>query len=458
MHCKQLITQAQKAFVKAGVFQMARSTLTGTRIRERRMGMRMRQADLARSVGISPSYLNLIEHNRRRIGGKLLMDIARRLEVEPTALTQGAEAALLEALRDAAVGHEAAAQELPRIEELIGRFPGWARLLADAHHRVAELERTVEMLTDRMTHDPFLSASLHEVLSTVTAIRSTASILAETEDIDRDWQDRFHRNLYDESQRLAEGAQALVAYLDEDSAGEERVRSSPQEEVEAYLTAQNYHVAALERNLAPGIDSLIGAAPELSSSPAQDLARRHLERYARDAAHMPLDDFARAAEEMELDPARLAQRFGVDLGAVFRRLAAMPEDRIGVPVGLVMCDGSGTLTFRKPVEGFSPPRFGAACPLWPLYQALSRPMAPVRAVVEMAGRSPRRFLTYAICQPAQMARFDGPQVLEAAMLILPEPPLSPAQGEVLAAGTSCRICPRRDCVARREPSILADGF
>jgi len=437
---------------------MSRSTLTGTRIRERRMGMRLRQADLARSVGISPSYLNLIEHNRRRIGGKLLMDIARKLDVEPSALTQGAEAALLEALRDAAVGHEAAAHELPRIEELVGRFPGWAQLLADSHRRVAELERTVEMLTDRMTHDPFLSASLHEVLSTVTAIRSTASILVETEDIDRDWQDRFHRNLYDESQRLAEGAQALVAYLDEDSAGEERVRSSPQEEVEAYLKAQDYHVAALERNLPPRIDNLIGAAPELSSSPARDLARHYLERYSQDAAHMPLGDFAKAAVELELDPARLAQRFGVDLGAVFRRLAAMPGDRIEAEVGLVMCDGSGTLTFRKPVQGFSPPRFGAACPLWPLYQALSRPMAPVRAVVELAGRSPRRFLTYAICQPAQTSSFDGPQVLEAAMLILPEPVHSPAQGEVLAAGTSCRICPRRDCVARREPSILADGF
>ncbi|MCB1843770.1 MAG: hypothetical protein KDI09_12470, partial [Halioglobus sp.] len=30
-------------------------------------------------------------------------------------------------------------------------------------------------------------------------------------------------------------------------------------------------------------------------------------------------------------------------------------------------DGSGTLTLRKPVAGFSLPRFGAACPLWPLY-------------------------------------------------------------------------------------------
>ena len=52
---------------------MSRSTLTGSRIRERRQVLRMKQSDLASHAGISASYLNLIEHNRRRIGGKLLV-------------------------------------------------------------------------------------------------------------------------------------------------------------------------------------------------------------------------------------------------------------------------------------------------------------------------------------------------------------------------------------------------
>jgi len=79
-------------------------------------------------------------------------------------------------------------------------------------------------------------------------------------------------------------------------------------------------------------------------------------------------------------------------------------------------------------------------------------------VLELGGAVPVRFLAYALCQPAIAAGFEGPQVLEAAMLILPEdivelPALTPQP-----VGTSCRICPRRDCVARREPSILADGL
>jgi transcriptional regulator with XRE-family HTH domain len=58
----------------------------------------MPQASLAQAVGISPSYLNLIEHNRRRIGGKLLTDLARALGVDPSSLADGADRDIQETL------------------------------------------------------------------------------------------------------------------------------------------------------------------------------------------------------------------------------------------------------------------------------------------------------------------------------------------------------------------------
>ena len=436
---------------------MARSSLTGSRIRERRTMVGRKQADLARAVGISPSYLNLIEHNRRRIGGKLIKDIARELGVDAAALTEGAEAELLDALREAAADHAGAAEDLPRLEEFVGRFPGWARLLSDTRRRATELEHSVEVLSDRMTHDPFLSASLHEVISTVTAIRSTATILADTRDIDPEWRDRFHRNMAEESARLAESAEALVRYLDEASSPD-FAGSTPQEEVDGWLRENGFHIAEMERALALEPETLVKRATGLHSASAREMARSYLARYRMDAEHMPLRAFLDAATTLAFDPAALSMRFGVDLPAVFRRLATLPAEEVGAEIGLVACDGSGTLTFRKPVEGFPLPRFSAACPLWPLYQALSRPMAPVRRRVEMGGRNPRNFITYAVCQPAQPAGFDGPQVLEASMLILPEEISGLQSTEVpQEIGTSCRICPRSGCAARREPSIMSEA-
>jgi predicted transcriptional regulator len=121
---------------------------------------------------------------------------------------------------------------------------------------------------------------------------------------------------------------------------------------------------------------------------------------------------------------------------------------------VVICDASGTMTFRKPLDGFPLPRFGAACPLWPLYTALGRPMSPVQAQVEMSGRTPQRFRALAFCRPRLAGGFAGPPMAEAAMLILPG---ETAPGEILGVGTSCRICPRPACPARREPSILSEG-
>ena len=248
-----------------------------------------------------------------------------------------------------------------------------------------------------------------------------------------------------------------MSYL-EAADGEDQIAVLPLDELELWLQAQDYHVAEMERAIPAWPEALVRRADGITSAAARNLATRFLSRYRDDAEAMPLREFASASEECGLDPVALAERFHVDIASVLRRLASLPTAEGAGRIGLVICDGSGTLTFRKPVPGFSIPRFGAACPLWPLYQALSRPMAPVRAVVELAGRGAGRFMTYAICQPIQAAGFDSPQVLEAAMLILPGPVAASVSEAPLPLGTSCRICPRRECSARREPSILADGF
>ncbi|MEZ5730950.1 MAG: short-chain fatty acyl-CoA regulator family protein [Paracoccaceae bacterium] len=434
---------------------MARSALTGTRVRERRLLIGLKQADLARAAGISPAYLNLIEHNRRKVSADLVERLAGALGVEAAALAEGAETAIFESLREAAAGAgpEDHAPEVERIEEFLGRFPGWAALLAARQARLVALERSFEALNERMAHDPFLSASLHEVVSAVTSVRSTAAILAESEEIDPEWRARFHRNVYEDSIRLSEAAAALTAYLDASQESETGLLS-PQEEVEAWLARRDYHLAALERSSAPDPDSLIEGVPELASLAARKLARAYVVGRRRDAEMLPLDRFRAALREDGPDPGQIAARFGCGLGPVFRRLAALPPDPELPPIGLVACDASGTLTFRKPAPGFALPRFGAACPLWPLYEALARPMVPIRAMVELAGQVPQRFLTYAFSEPRHPGGFDGPAVVEALMLILPAPVARAGQDRPI--GSSCRICTRGGCPARREPSILTE--
>ena len=81
---------------------MPRPALTGTRIRARRNLRGLRQAELAREVGVSPSFLNLIEHNRRKVSPQLLDALATALGVSADALIEDTDARLIEGARGGA--------------------------------------------------------------------------------------------------------------------------------------------------------------------------------------------------------------------------------------------------------------------------------------------------------------------------------------------------------------------
>lgn len=414
---------------------------TGQRIRDRRQERGLRQAELAAAVGISPSYLNLIEHGRRRIAGRLLADIARRLDVEPALLGDAPDAVRLQALRAAA---QAAAEplrpgpEAGRAQELADRFPGWAALIVAQARRAEALEGRVAELAARLSHDHDLARSLHQVISGVTAIRSAAGILTENPDLDRDWRERFLRNIRDDSEALAAASRALARVLE--APGAPAAMASPREEAERWLDARGWHLPEAEAGR-PVADPPEGAAGAVVAAWAA--------RYGEDAAALPLAAFAPAAREEGHDPARLARRFGAPLPRVLRRLASLPPGH--PPAGLAVCDASGTLVVVKAVEGYPALRAGG-CPLWPLYEALAAPGRGVRAHASLPGEGAPRFLCHAAAAPAEEPDWEAPSRPEATMLLWPAPP-GPGPGDRLV-GATCRLCPRAACPARREPSVL----
>lgn len=425
---------------------------TGSRIRERRVMQGLKQAELARRIGISASYLNLIEHNRRRIGGKLLLDIAETLGVEPTALTEGAEAALLGILGEAAQAANLSAQDANDAEAFVGRFPGWADALAASQRRVAGLERTVETLSDRMAHDPHLADSMHELLTTAAAVRSTAEILADDATLEREWLDRFHANLDSDSNRLAQSAQSLVGYL-EKSHGPAAGAQSPQEEVESYLARHNFHFPVIEgaQGDVRAVDDMLAQDAEALSQAALFILRGVLEQVCSDAQTLALDTVEQAITDAGPDPVALARQFGVPVALVLRRLAALPA----LGAGLVVCDRSGTVIFRKSVSGFSVPRFDSCCPLWPLFAALGVSGTVLFERVGQLGRGQAQFDAYATADLGTTQDYNTPAPARGVMLLLPAP-AGAASRDVRAVGATCRICQHKTCRARREPSILRD--
>jgi hypothetical protein len=180
-----------------------------------------------------------------------------------------------------------------------------------------------------MAHDPNLAAALAEIVSAVTAVQSTAAILAETDDLEPAWRTRFHANIHADSIRLAHAAEALVAWLD--TSDQETGLAAPLEELESWLSRRGFHLPELEPGGAepPDPAALIDGEPDLASQAGRALAGDWLARAAAEARALPAARLAAAlaaqlAAGQGLDPGRLAQGLGVAPGLVLRRLAALP--------------------------------------------------------------------------------------------------------------------------------------
>lgn len=216
----------------------------GRRIRDRRKARGLTQSALAEAVGISASYLNLIEHDKRPIGGALLSRIAKELGVEVSGLSGSGDDQLAHEVTEAA-----RSRSLPGIDEgealrMVAEQPGWARALLALHRKYQGASETVLALSDRLGQDPALMELSHAMLNQVTTIRSFAEILEQTPDLDASDRLRFSGIIASQSDRLGSSARTMIDLL---GGGEDAPQPmSPEKEVDEFVIWNRNHFPALE--------------------------------------------------------------------------------------------------------------------------------------------------------------------------------------------------------------------
>ncbi|ODT65062.1 MAG: hypothetical protein ABS75_33015 [Pelagibacterium sp. SCN 63-23] len=218
----------------------------GFRISNRRKSLKISQAELARRVGISPSYLNLIENNKRDIGGSLLQRIALQLQIDIDDLTGQAEQKLLTELEEAYA--DPMVESLPfqpdERRQMVAQYPASAMALARLHRAYAGAMASADAYADRLRSDPLLSQMLHQVLSGITAIRSSAEILEDVPDLGEDEKQRFLAAIGRETRSLSAVAHNLIGHFDTASAGRKTV--SPAREIDDLLIERTNYFPELE--------------------------------------------------------------------------------------------------------------------------------------------------------------------------------------------------------------------
>lgn len=442
----------------------------GVRLQRVREERKMTQAALAKTLGISPSYLNQIERNQRPLTVPILLRIGDALGVDPQLFSEHGSAGLVADLQD--VFGELAdteATSLIELKMLVDNMPGVARAILQLQRRyrmAAERADSLEAQFDNENHE------------------AGNAIAPSTDEEVRDYLNR-RQNYIDELDEAAErivdnGAADLQARLaarhgvtvlsSPDGDMLMRKREFDQHNKRLWLpdsttTGQRaFQMAAQLGLLEQGtvIEALVlGAA--LSSDAARDGARLALSNYFAGAVLMPYRRFLQAAEACSYDIDRLAHQFGVGFEAVCHRLSTMQRPGFaGLPMFFVRVDRAGNVSKRQSATAFHFSRVGGTCPLWIVYEAFSNPGRVLRQVARMPDGS--TYLWIARQVSAGPAGFNAPgksfavalgcDIAQAHRLVYAKglDLLDPSVATPI--GTGCKVCERVDCPQRAFPSVL----
>lgn len=445
----------------------------GPKIRRVRNGLGLTQAAMAGELGISPSYLNLIERNQRPLTVQLLLKLSSHYEIDLDEL-QGevtdAVAELKEVFSDPLLSGE-----LPGPQELFEL----AEAAPNAANGMVKLYRAYRESQDRMTdlkdllaqegRDTALVATklpIDEVHQTMAArpyhfpqIESAAAAFAET--------------LAD----AGDTRSGITAWMKETH--HISVRTLPVDVMPLWRRRFDKHTLRLfvserlphsDQTLEMTIEAVLLEMPEaidaevqrfrLSTDEAKRIARFELARYAALAVMMPLQKFEIGAKRVKYDVDVLSGRFGVSFEHAAQRLASLPaRGKTGVSFFLMEVDQAGNTLRQLGVDGYPKASFGGGCPKLPIHMTFTQ----VGQVLTEQVITPdeHEYLVIARTLIGPKAGFKD-RIRRTALLL----GCSAEQGQNTVyksgvdvvvnpteVGVSCRLCERQGCLSRAEPPI-----
>ena len=447
----------------------------GPRIRRVRNGLSLTQTAMAEALGISPSYLNLIERNQRPLTVQLILKLSRTYEVDLSDLQGGGDKdGSLVDLR-AVFSDPLLSGELPGEQELVeisDAAPNAAAGIAKLYRAYREQQGRLTDLSELLARDGRATTlagarlpidEVHETFETrpnhfaaiETAAEKFYAALEPSDDLmgalkaflrrEHDvsvrvlpvqtmpsWRRRFDRH----SRRL---------FLSERLAPPDRLRETA---MESCLFAFGETIAAE------------AATFSFSTDEARRLARFELLRYAAHALMMPYAAFQAAAERSAYDIDVLRGRFQVSFEQVANRLTMLQRQGApGLPFFMLEVDNAGNRFRRAAARGFPIQRFGGGCPKLPIHAAFAQPGQILVETAEMPDGA--EFLLVARTLEGLQAGFEE-RPRRTAVLIgcdiahkdetVYGRHLGSGPG-AMKIGPACRICERQGCLARAEPPL-----
>jgi predicted transcriptional regulator/DNA-binding XRE family transcriptional regulator len=443
------------------------SLLAGPALRRLRKREGLTQANMAAMLGISPSYLNLIERNQRPLSARVLVQVIEQFEFDPRSL---------------------------REDETVGGIDGMIRRLADK--RFADLAIDREEVQELLAAAPQAAAAFARLYDQVGAGHGHHHAPAPADDPDaaarravERWQNHFSdldhaaEDLADEL-RLSRGeiSAALGERLREKH--QLQVRILPAEVMPGQVHRLDLHARQLQLSeMLPGaarrfqiarqvgaleqreaIETLVAGA-SLATPEAREAYREHITDYLAGALLMPYRRFLRACEATGYDLAVLQRRFAVSLDQVAQRLTTLGRvGERGLPFFTATIDRAGRMIgFTAGGSGAAYPLDGARWPAWVPFAAFERPGTVLtQAVTFSEGEgSPRHWFTIARSLDGDGVMCSARRAVVLGIEARFARDLAHARGvsldplDAVPLGAPCPRCGRAECLTPATPRLAS---
>ncbi|MFM5952781.1 MAG: short-chain fatty acyl-CoA regulator family protein [Novosphingobium sp.] len=434
--------------------------LAGPAIRRLRRREGLTQGAMAARLGISPSYLNLIERNQRPLSARLLVQLAETFDFDPRSLRQ---------------------------DEAVGGVDGLRRRLAD--------ERFADLAIDRDEIAEWLAAAPQAALAFARLFDSSGSgagpATSDPMDLARREIERWRNHFADLDTAAEELADELrLSNAETGAALAERLRQKHQLSVRVLpydvmpdalrrldlharqlqlselldQSSRNFQVAVQLAMLEQGeAIAAIADGARFADRGAWRLFRRHLAGYFAAAVLMPYGRFMRACEATGYDLTILQRRFNVGFEQLAHRLTTLQRvGQRGLPFFMARIDRAGQFSKRYAgASGTTMLESDVACPLWTIHRAFDQAGRILPQTVEFAepnGQTARWFTMARTVEASGVPGGEGGQFVvvlgletQLAAQLAQSRGLSLDPAQATATGPGCALCHRADCRQRSLP-------
>lgn len=435
------------------------SLFAGAAFRRLRKREDMTQAAMAQRLGISPSYLNLMERNQRPVSARVIMQLVDQFDFDPRRL---------------------------REDEAIGGFDGLYRRLN--HERFADLGIDRDEAAEFLASAPQAAAAFARLFDTDSGSQEQRydPLVASRREIER-WRNHF-ADLDVAAEKLAD--ELRLSRADFSAALTERLRERhqlairilPREVMPDAIRRLDFHARQVQlsemltpasRNFQLALQvaeleqreaiSNLAAGCSFEDTTARQFFERHLAGYFAAAMMMPYGRFIRACDATGYDLIVLTRRFGASIEQVAHRLTTLQRvGQRGLPFFMARVDRAGQ--FSKRFAGASGTTFLESefgCPLWKAHQAFDRPdrWHAQAVLIEEGSGGPDHWLTlsHAVSsgEGSEAGQFSIVIGIEAKLA----PDLTQSRGISLRRedaeiiGPGCARCHRKDCRQRSLPPL-----